>query len=541
MNVYTADSIRAAEAPLLASLPEGDLMRRASYGLYIHILDELRRRCGSVYGSHVLLVVGAGDNGGDTLWAGTYLRGKGAAVTAVLLKPEHTHPAGLAALRAAGGYVIPLSTDDATNLSENTDLTAAIRTAELALDGIVGIGGRGALREPAATLIGLLENAHVPIVSVDIPSGIDPDTGVRHDPHVHPVATVTFGALKPCHVLAGPSCGHISLVDIGLDLTGETPAMQVLSDADVAAQWPIPGVHDNKYTTGVVGVCAGSAAYPGAALLTVSGAAHASSAMVRYTGSVADLVLSHRPDTVCTGSPKQAGRVNAWVAGPGMGTDEGAYDRLSWILEQDLPVVLDADAITLISDTPELMDKRPRDAVTLFTPHTGEFLRLCTAYPAAPHYPLPTSVSDIESMGCPAAVTACQKAWENQGIAISILLKGRTTYIAGPGGIFAEDTGSSWAATPGSGDVLTGIIGAIVAHGTVVGRSIEESAAMAVRVHSRAALLAAMGGQTWHTLDSLVDEGARLPHGAPVTASEIAHSLSAAIRDIQAGRETTLQ
>lgn len=540
MNVYTADSIRAAEAPLLASLPEGDLMRRASYGLYIHVLDEIRRRCGTVYGSHILLIVGAGDNGGDTLWAGTYLRGKGAAVTAVLLNPDHTHAAGLAALRAVHGHVIPLPPEE-TDLSANTALAAAIRTTDLALDGIVGIGGRGPLREPASTVIGLLDDAHVPIVSVDIPSGIDPDTGVRHAPHVHPVATVTFGALKPCHVLAGPSCGRISLVDIGLDLSGETPVMQVLSDADVAAQWPIPGVSDNKYTTGVVGVCAGSAAYPGAALLTVSGAAHASSAMVRYTGSVSDLVLSHRPDTVCTGSPKQAGRVNAWIAGPGMGTDEGAYDRLSWILKQEVPIVLDADAITLISNTPELMDKRPRDAVTLLTPHTGEFLRLCTSYPETPHYPLPTSVADIERMGRPAAVTACQKAWENQGITISILLKGRTTYIAGPGGVFAEDTGSSWAATPGSGDVLTGLIGAIVAHGMVVGRSVEESAAMAVRVHSRAALLAAMGGQTWHTLDYLVDEGAQLPHGAPVTASEISLSISAAIRDVQAGGEDTLQ
>ncbi|WQD12661.1 MAG: NAD(P)H-hydrate epimerase [Lawsonella clevelandensis] len=95
MNVYTADSIRAAEAPLLASLPEGDLMRRASYGLYIHVLDEIRRRCGTVYGSHILLVVGAGDNGGDTLWAGTYLRGKGAAVTAVLLNPTTPIPRAL--------------------------------------------------------------------------------------------------------------------------------------------------------------------------------------------------------------------------------------------------------------------------------------------------------------------------------------------------------------------------------------------------------------------------------------------------------------
>ena len=96
-------------------------------------------------------------------------------------------------------------------------------------------------------------------------------------------------------------------------------------------------------------------------------------------------------------------------------------------------------------------------------------------------------------MGCSAAVTACREAWKNQGINLSILLKGRATYIAGSEGIYAEDTGSSWAATPGSGDVLTGIVGALVAHGAVAGRSVEESAAMAVRVHSRAALLASLG------------------------------------------------
>ena len=219
----------------------------------------------------------------------------------------------------------------------------------------------------------------------------------------------------------------------------------------------------------MVGICAGSVTYPGAALLSVAGACAAASAMVRYSGSATDLVLHHHPDVVCTSSPKQAGRVDAWVAGPGMGTDDAAADRLEWILQRNEPVVLDADALTLISERPELMDERPRTAATLLTPHAGEFLRLCATYPAAPDTPLPETTEDIAEMGRPAAVAACRAAWAAQGINISILLKGRATYIAGDGGCFAEDTGSSWAATPGSGDVLSGVIGALVAHGNTVG------------------------------------------------------------------------
>lgn len=511
-GVYSADSIRRAEEPLLQALPEGELMQRAAYGLYTHTLQELRRHTGTVAGNRVLLLVGAGNNGGDTLWCGTFLRRRGVAVTAILLNPKRTHPAGLTAFQDAFGDVI------------TSDNTIAVRTAversTFAVDGIVGIGGHGAMREPAATIVKMLTERNTPILSVDIPTGIDPDSGVIHDPHVAPVATVTFGALKPCHVLARSACGRIHLVDIGLDFAGDAPAFTVLSDADVADRWPIPGAHDNKYSTGVVGVCAGSATYPGAALLAVSGACNSTSAMVRYTGSAQDLVLYHHPDVVCTGSPQQAGRVDAWVAGPGMGVDEAAADRLEWILQQEEPVVLDADALTLISTHPDLMDARPHGAATLLTPHVGEFLRLSGVYPAAPNQPLPAASTELDTMGRPATVTACRAAWAAQGITVSILLKGRATYIAGDGGCFVEDTGSSWAATPGSGDVLSGIIGALVAHGAKVGRRVEESAAMAVRVHSRAAMLAAGG------------VGTGKHPGSPITASTLARHVSAAIRNL---------
>src|SRR6185437_5855890 len=105
-HYYCVDAIRQAEAPLLASLPDGALMRRAAYGLATEIIRELTARTGGVTGRRLCAVVGSGDNGGDALWAATFLRRRGAAADAVLLKPERTHVKGLAAFRAAGGRVV---------------------------------------------------------------------------------------------------------------------------------------------------------------------------------------------------------------------------------------------------------------------------------------------------------------------------------------------------------------------------------------------------------------------------------------------------
>ena len=129
-HYYTADAIRAAEAPLLASLPDGVLMRRAAHGLATAIAAELVRRTGGIAGRTVCAVVGSGDNGGDALWAATFLRRRGAGGTAVLLSPEHTHANALAAFRAAGGRVVQ-------SVPESTDLV---------IDGVVGISGAGPLR-----------------------------------------------------------------------------------------------------------------------------------------------------------------------------------------------------------------------------------------------------------------------------------------------------------------------------------------------------------------------------------------------------------
>src|SRR4029077_19606739 len=125
---------------------------------------------------------------------------------------------------------------------------------DLVIDGVVGISGSGPLRPNAAEIFAV-DQADIRVVAVDIPSGIDVQTGAADGPHVHATLTVTFGGLKPVHALG--DCGRVELVDIGLAL----PPTDMLGfdAADVAARWPVPGPKDDKYTQGVTGVLAGSA------------------------------------------------------------------------------------------------------------------------------------------------------------------------------------------------------------------------------------------------------------------------------------------
>ncbi len=186
-------------------------------------------------------------------------------------------------------------------------MVAGIAAAtDLVIDGVVGISGRGALRPNAAAVF---EANTAPVVAVDIPSGLDVQTGAADGPHVRAALTVTFGGLKPVHALG--ECGRVELIDIGLDLApSDLAGFEV---ADVRARWPIPGPHDDKYTQGVTGVLSGSATYPGAAVLSTGAAVAATSGMVRYTGSAGPQVLSHWPEVIAAPSPQEAGRVQAWA------------------------------------------------------------------------------------------------------------------------------------------------------------------------------------------------------------------------------------
>ena len=413
-SAHTVDEVRRAEAALMATLPGGVLMQRAAAGLAYAVLDLL----GNGYGRRVLLLVGSGDNGGDALFAGAMLARRGAVVEAVLLSADRTHPGGLAALRDAGGRVLG-----------DIDLT---HRPDVVVDGIVGIGGRGPLREQAAEVIERLRG--VPLVAVDVPSGVNVDTGEVDGPHVEAAVTVTFGTHKVAHLVdpAARACGAVHLVDIGLDLPDA--AVTALQADDVARMLPRPDAAAHKYSRGLVGVRAGSEQYPGAGVLCAAGASSGFAGMVRYEGEAADAVRQAHPEVVAG-----PGQVQAWVVGSGGGT--GAGEALERSLEDRVPLVVDADALAHLTG--------PIDVPALLTPHAGELARM-----------LDVERGDVEAEQLRFAREAAVR------YDAVVLLKGRHTLVAAPDGAVRVNTvGVPWLATAGSGDVLAGLCGALLAAG----------------------------------------------------------------------------
>jgi ADP-dependent NAD(P)H-hydrate dehydratase / NAD(P)H-hydrate epimerase len=473
-GIWTTERIRAAEERLLAVTAEGALMHRAAFAVSVHATEMLTEQAGRVAGRRVALLVGAGNNGGDALWAGAFLRRRGVGVTAVLLKPDRAHPAGLAAFRRAGGRVVSVE-----------DAALWISGADLVIDGIVGLSARGPLRSDAAAL---LEYIGAPVLAVDLPSGVDPDTGFVAGPAVTATRTITFGARKPVHVLNPDRCGRVVLIDIGLELSD--PDLRRLEAEDVRRAWPMPGPTDNKYSQGVVGIAAGSAAYPGAAVLATGAAVRATAGMVRYAGPAADAVRAQWPEVVATGTVFDAGRVQAWVVGPGIGTGHEGRGVLQHVLGAGVPVCADADATTLMAYHPEVLDARDPDTPLVLTPHEGEFARLTGEAPGEDRV---------------AAVRAAARKFD-----AIVLLKGYCTVIAAPDGrVLVNVARGSWLATAGSGDVLSGLIGALLAGGV----DPWQAAGMAAHVHSHAADLAARGVPTSASaIVSAIPAALRHPH-----------------------------
>ncbi|QHC20504.1 NAD(P)H-hydrate dehydratase [Streptomyces sp. GS7] len=472
-TAYSVAAVRAAERELMDRLPEGALMQRAAAGLAVSCAQLL----GRVYGARVVLLVGSGDNGGDALYAGARLARRGAGVAAVLLSPDRAHPGGLAALRAAGGRV---SHDPLRDLGR----------ADLVVDGIVGIGGRGGLRPEAAELARVARESAI-VVAVDLPSGVDADTGEARGDAVRADATVTFGAYKPGLLIdpARERAGALRLVDIGLTPPA-TADMEALQHADVAELLPRPAAESDKYRRGVVGVVAGSARYPGAAVLAVAGALRGGAGAVRYVGPAADAVLARFPETlVHAGPPDKAGRVQSWVIGPGIGDESGALEE---VLAADVPVLVDADGLRFLS-----ADRvRHRTGGTLLTPHAGEAAAL-----------LGRAREEVEA----ARLAAVRELAERYGA--TVLLKGSTTLVADPDlsvPVRVNPTGTGWLATAGSGDVLSGVTGALLAAGLAP----RDAGSVGAYLHGLAARRAAG------------------PEGTPIVASEVAGHLAAAWGDV---------
>jgi hydroxyethylthiazole kinase-like uncharacterized protein yjeF len=251
----------------------------------------------------------------------------------------------------------------------------------------------------------------------------------------------------------------------------------------------VPGPTDDKYTQGVTGIAAGSATYPGAAVLASGAAALATSGMVRFAGSAAPGVRDRWPEVVATGSIEEAGRVQAWAVGPGIGTDDAGRAVLAAAVADDVPLCVDADAITLLAAHKDLRDAL-RGRPVVLTPHDREFARVAGEVGTDRIGAARRAAADLE---------------------VSVLLKGNATVVADPDGrALVHPSTSSWAATAGSGDVLTGTIGALLAAG------LEPwwAAGCAAYVHGLAAGLAA--------------------RGAPAPASRLQAALPAAIRSVRA-------
>ncbi|NRQ33217.1 NAD(P)H-hydrate dehydratase [Nonomuraea sp. NN258] len=483
-TAYTADQIRGAERTLMARLPEGTLMQRAAAGLAAVCAQSL----GKVYGTRVVLLVGSGDNGGDALYAGALLARRGARVGAVLAG-SRTHEAGLNAFLAAGGRV---------------SSAAELDRADLVVDGLVGIGATGALREPYREIVRTANDATAPVVAVDVPSGVDASTGVVAGAAVVAATTVTMGAYKT-GLLVDPGAGHagrVELVDIGLGPYLPEPDVVALTGDDVDDLLPTPGAESDKYRRGVLGVAAGSDLYTGAAVLAVGGGLRAGAGMVRYAGPSHPVaqVRAHWPEVVITEldepSIEHVGRVQAWVLGPGLGTGRWAHELAARVLGSDVPVLIDADGLSLVAKDRSLLRRR---APVLITPHAGELARLIKA-----------DRDQIEA----ARLEHARRAAAEMGV--TVLLKGSTTVVAEESRpVRVNETGTPWLASGGTGDVLSGVAGALLAQGM----SCYDAASCAAYLHGLAGRAAA--------------------DGAPLTAAGVAAAVPAAIRVVRGNSHST--
>jgi hydroxyethylthiazole kinase-like uncharacterized protein yjeF len=340
---------------------------------------------------------------------------------------------------------------------------------DLVLDGIAGLGSSRPVDGELARFI----NFSPLVVAVDIPSGVNADTGVCDaDACIHADVTFTFGALKPGLVLAPGAAftGAIEVVDLDLEFDSD-PVLRVLGDYEVAELVPALSFDSYKYSRGVVGIAAGSPSYPGAAMLSVLGAQHSGVGMVMLREGFVEreLVLDSLPNVVSIESDSP--RITGWAAGPGFSGREAEHSFLTSVLAGELPVVLDAGALSAIADLPDVRNVvATRSGVTVVTPHVGEFRQL-----------FPSMVGfDLESVR-----TAARE------LNVIVVAKGPRTLVVGPDGrAFVDIEASPAMGTAGSGDVLTGIIGGLLAGSALDTVDVVALVAAGVWIHSRAGRIA---------------------------------------------------
>lgn len=501
-SAYDSDTVREMERPLLDDgVPLMRMAASAAAHVTMTLLDDEDL---AVEDARVALLVGAGDNGGDGLYAGAELANEGAHVTAIAVG-RSLHEEAFGAFVHAGGRILVL--DPAAEIPGCTTgfsageagerLQAAVEYAQgshVIIDAMTGIGVSGALRGVAGAIASSLgfdsklpdrpalpnnePSSDLPlVVAIDTPSGVGVNDGSLPGPYIPADVTVTFGAMKPCAMVppASYACGHLTLVDFGFDIDDCVPATEMTDGDFVMDSIRLPQLSDGKYSRGVVGLVTGSARYPGAAVLSSAAAARTNTGMVRYLGPqrTQDMVLSSLPEAVIG-----KGRVQSWVVGSGVpaGDDEASdsdFQRktIAALLkhyalpqETDLdddvdarhagaldmpPIVVDAGALDL------LPDKVPAQVVV--TPHAGELARMLTRLGENE-----VSVDEV----CSQPLACARKLRELTGA--TVLLKGAVTMVVGTDGernerVILSGRAPAWMSTAGSGDVLAGMLGALLA------------------------------------------------------------------------------
>lgn len=484
--IYGTSGIRKIEARAPGA---GSLMERAGEAA----AELARSLCGDT-AKAVLVVAGPGNNGGDAFEVATHLKRWFFRVSVVFAGERDKLPkdarAALAKWEAAGGTLL-----DA--IPERTHF-------DLAIDGLFGIGLKRALAGRHGAIVDRLNALRVPILSLDVPSGIDADTGAVLGRAVRARHTITFIAYKPGQLtLDGPDhCGELKLDTLGLDPAALLEPEGLLLDADVlaAAIGPRPR-NFHKGQAGSVGILGGAAGMVGAAVIAGRAALRCGAGRV-YLG-----LLTPRPPQLDYAHPElmlrkpgalpEKGLVDVLVAGPGMGKSDPAKKALRAALAATVPIVLDADALNLIgASRPLATAVGKRSAATLMTPHPAEAARL-----------LGENTSRVQ-----ADRVAAAKAIAGRYRSIT-LLKGNGSVIAEPGGKFwINPTGNPGMASAGMGDALAGMIAALCAQGAAPMAALLAGAYL----HGAAAdaLVSAGSGPVGITANEVIDSARSLLNAA---------------------------
>jgi NAD(P)H-hydrate epimerase len=442
--LYTADEMRLAEAAYDG--PTLELMERAGKAT----ADALLERYGDA--RRFAVVCGAGANGGDGLVVARLLRQAKREVEVVLAGPEDSVAGDAAEMLARARQA-------------KVPFVEAPSAPDVAVDALFGTGFAGEPRREAAARIGELLRLGVPVVAVDVPSGVDASTGRVPGAAVEADLTVTFHGRK-VGLVVGPGryrAGEVVVADIGLE---PRKTRNALVTGEILAAVPRRGPRDNKYSAGHVVVVGGSTGLTGAPALAAEAAMRAGAGYVRavvpaalagvFAQRFVEVTLSPAacdedgrlvPDALET-VLAAAERADAVAVGPGLGRSDGTRELVRMLLDRvERPVVLDGDGLWALAG--HLEWAFTRDQPTVLTPHSGELARL-----------LARDAAWVDAHRLDAAGGAADDA------GAVVLLKGADTLVAAPGrGIHVCDLGTAGLASAGTGDVLTGVVAAFLAKG----------------------------------------------------------------------------